>query len=376
MVAKENPMSTVLDRADLFYKEGTSDKVYHTTIEKSGSGYVVNYAYGRRGSALKTGSKTTSPLPESKAREVFQKLVMEKTAKGYQYISKAAGVLSQIPTVSGQVKKPVHQCVLLNAVDEQKAKECILTDSWVLQPKMDGVRFLLSHVPPSVAQQKTWKIEAFNRKGIPISCPNEISESVKFANEYYEDGIGSFLIDGELVGDTYHVFDILEKDGQDLRPLTLLDRLVGLNDLMESLECDNVVSVPTHCTETQKNKAFDELKNNNAEGVVFKYINAPYSPGRPASGGHYLKHKFVETGSFIVNSINNVRSVQLRLNDGTEVGSVTIPANFKIPSVGSVVEVRYLYAYRGGSLYQPVYLGERSDIDESECTEDQLKYKN
>lgn len=365
-------MSTVLERADLFFKEGTSDKVYHTTLEKSGSGYIVNYAYGRRGSALKTGSKTVSPLPESKAREVFQKLVMEKTAKGYQYVSKAAGVLSQIPTVSGQAKKPVHQCVLLNAVDENQATAAIRNDAWVLQPKMDGVRFLLSHIPTS----KSWKIEAFNRKGISIACPNEISESVKFANEYYEDGVGSFLIDGELVGDIYHVFDILEKDGQDLRPLPLSDRILGLHDLMEALECDNIKSVPTHFTEKEKSKAFNDLKNNNAEGVVFKHSNATYSPGRPASGGHYLKHKFFETGSFIVNSINNVRSVELRLNDGTEIGNVTIPVNFQIPDVGSVVEVRYLYAYKGGSLYQPVYLGVRSDIDENECTEDQLKYKN
>jgi bifunctional non-homologous end joining protein LigD len=366
MVAKENPMSTVLDRADLFYKEGTSDKVYHTTIEKSGSGYVVNYAYGRRGSALKTGSKTTSPLPESKAREVFQKLVMEKTAKGYQYISKAAGVFSQIPTVSGQVKKPVHQCVLLNAVDEQFAQGLINTNLWVMQPKLDGVRFLLS---------KSNCIEAFNRKGIPCSCPNEIGDSIQSTDMYYEDGVGTFLIDGELVGDIYHVFDILEKDGEDLRGKPLDQRILFLNELMEDLECDNIVIVPTYFTQAQKKNAFEELKKNNAEGVVFKAYSAAYTPGRPASGGNYLKHKFVETGSFIVSCINNVRSVELKLSNGTIVGNVTIPVNFDVPKVGSVVEVRYLYAYKGGSLYQPVYLGERSDIEESECTEDQLKYK-
>jgi len=360
-------LSTVLKRADLFYKEGTSDKVYHATLEKIVGGYVVNYAYGRRGSALKTGSKTASPLPESKAREVFQKLVMEKTSKGYQYISKAAGVLSQIPTVSAQAKKPVHQCVLLNAIDETEVTEAIRTDAWVLQPKLDGVRFLLSTVN---------NIEAFNRKGILVSCPKEISDSVTSANEYYEGGIEKFLIDGELVGEVYHVFDILEKDGKDLRPLMLSERLIHLNDLMDALECDNIVRVPTYFTENQKKKAFEDLKSNNAEGVVLKNINSPYTPGRPASGGKYLKHKFVETGSFIVNSINNVRSVELRLNDGTIVGNVTIPVNFEIPKVDTVVEVRYLYAYKNGSLYQPVYLGERSDIDESECTEDQLKYKN
>ena len=60
---------------------------------------------------------------------------------------------------------------------------------------------------------------------------------------------------------------------------------------------------------------------------------------------------------------------------GTGVGNVTIPANCEIPQKGDLVEVRYLYAYKGGSLYQPTYLGKRSDVDEDECVLNQLKYK-
>ena len=57
------------------------------------------------------------------------------------------------------------------------------------------------------------------------------------------------------------------------------------------------------------------------------------------------------------------------------VGNVTIPPNHKIPVVGAVIEVRYLYAFRGGSIYQPVYLGARTDITAEECSTAQLKYK-
>jgi bifunctional non-homologous end joining protein LigD len=40
------------------------------------------------------------------------------------------------------------------------------------------------------------------------------------------------------------------------------------------------------------------------------------------------------------------------------------------------VEVRSLYAFKeSGCLFQPVYLGLRSDLDQEECTVDQLKYK-
>ena len=57
------------------------------------------------------------------------------------------------------------------------------------------------------------------------------------------------------------------------------------------------------------------------------------------------------------------------------VGNVTIPPNQTVPNVGEIVEVEYLYAYLGGSLYQPVYRGKRRDLDISACTTRQLKYK-
>ena len=57
-------------------------------------------------------------------------------------------------------------------------------------------------------------------------------------------------------------------------------------------------------------------------------------------------------------------------------GNVTIPSNHAIPQMGTVAEVRYLYAHReSGAIYQPVYLGPRDDIPTEECTVDQLKFK-
>jgi hypothetical protein len=48
----------------------------------------------------------------------------------------------------------------------------------------------------------------------------------------------------------------------------------------------------------------------------------------------------------------------------------------KLPhsGAGSLVEVRYLYAYPGGSLYQPVYLGERNDVDTADSVKS-FKFK-
>ncbi len=51
-------------------------------------------------------------------------------------------------------------------------------------------------------------------------------------------------------------------------------------------------------------------------------------------------------------------------------------SNPRIPAVGAVADCRYLYAFReSGSIYQPVYLGERDDIPTTDCTVVQLKYK-
>ena len=54
--------AATIDSTTLYYREGTSDKVYQTSIEPSGELFVVNFAFGRRGSTLNTGTKTMSPV--------------------------------------------------------------------------------------------------------------------------------------------------------------------------------------------------------------------------------------------------------------------------------------------------------------------------
>jgi len=121
------------------------------------------------------------------------------------------------------------------------------------------------------------------------------------------------------------------------------------------------------------------LREENREGIVFKRLDAPYTPGKPNSGGPQLKFKFVATLSAIVAKVNTRRSVEISLLKGRSLiscGNVTIPANHDIPKTGMVVEVRYLYAHRGSSaLFQPVYLGPRDDVPAGECLASQLKFK-
>ncbi len=81
----------VTEQARLWFREGTSDKVYEIDlVEVATNQYVVNFRYGRRGSPLRDGTKTATPLSLAKAKLVFDKLVAEKVAGGYQHTGAAA----------------------------------------------------------------------------------------------------------------------------------------------------------------------------------------------------------------------------------------------------------------------------------------------
>ncbi len=74
----------LVKRESLAYREGTSDKVYEVDLCEVTSGkYVVNFRYGRRGSTLKEGSKTSAGVDLAKAEAVFADLVGSKVKKGY-----------------------------------------------------------------------------------------------------------------------------------------------------------------------------------------------------------------------------------------------------------------------------------------------------
>ena len=153
-------------------------------------------------------------------------------------------------------------------------------------------------------------------------------------------------------------------------------------EILESLSFSkNVIVVETAYTTKEKQAMFNKLKEGKREGIVFKKKNAPYTHGRPIKGGNQLKFKFYKTATFIISDITTgKRSVGLELvgEDGKMVymGKVTIPANHEVPKIGDFVEIRYLYAYKGGAVYQSVYLGKRNDSDLSDAKINQIVYKN
>jgi hypothetical protein len=64
------------EKTSLYFKQGSSDKVYNASIEKADDNrFVVNFSYGRRGATLNTGTKTKIPVDYVSARKIFDKLV-------------------------------------------------------------------------------------------------------------------------------------------------------------------------------------------------------------------------------------------------------------------------------------------------------------
>ncbi len=52
----------MLQSTSLCFREGPSGKEYHAAIEPKSDGFIVNFAYGRCGSTLNTGTKTQFPI--------------------------------------------------------------------------------------------------------------------------------------------------------------------------------------------------------------------------------------------------------------------------------------------------------------------------
>jgi bifunctional non-homologous end joining protein LigD len=348
-------------RTTLYFKQGGSDKIYHASVEPSGDGYVVNFAFGRRGSTLTNGTKTAAPVPLAAAVAIYEKLVKEKTSKGYT--PGEDGKPYQMTDKADRATGIVPQ--LLQPIDESAVEPLLTDDQWLLQEKFDGRRVLVIKAGAEVT--------GVNRTGLSIALQMEIVTVLQAATAQ------SFLFDGESVGDRYHVFDLLELNGDDLRPKPYAQRLEELAGVLKGLPDPTVRVTETIAGEPAKRKKLAQLREQGREGAVFKRADAPSTPGRPASGGTQVKLKFHATASCLVAAGRvNKRSVALELIDSDKkvpVGNVTISANFDIPKPGTVVEVRYLYAYPGGSLYQPVYLGPRDDIAAKDCTVKQLKFK-
>lgn len=360
---------TVIRSIMLHCQTGGSDKVYALDLVQNADGsHTVNYGNGRRGSTLSTGTKVAN-VDLAKATKIYDKTVAEKVGKGYRPIggtdAEDGSAAPAIATMKARATEFAPK--LANPVDAADITSFMTSQSWIAQEKYDGER-------RGVIRPVIGSAYGANRKGLSVALADHLVTALDRLP-------GDTILDGEQIGDALYLFDIIRLAGEDLNNLPLTARLEVLGDLTPSLEqCQHIIIAPSATTTAAKIELLSRVTENSGEGVVFKYASSDYAAGRPNLGGSWLKHKLYKTLSAIVAGQNDQRSVALDLvgshGERIGVGNVTIPANHPVPQVGAVVEVRYLYAYpAGGSLYQPVYLGERTDIDASECLASQRQFK-
>lgn len=375
-------MNKIICTADLHYFGNGSDKTYHACVRETEAGCVVEFAYGRVGSSLSRGFKTTSPVPLEKAMKIYERLISEKVAKGYKAASGIigqvfAGDMAEQPVSAGDSLSDTMRLSLdkessgifpqlLNPIDDDETERLICDPAWGAQEKKNGKRQMAS-------SDGNGSQRGINRKGFYVPLSPAVAASMAAKKR-------QVILDGESIGNTLYCFGILELDGVDLRPRPYIQRFEILSDFLTGMTDVGLELVPLAVTTEEKRALYERLKAQKKEGIVFKRLAAPHSDDKPSSGGDHLKKKFVESASVIVIKVNDKRSIKMGvfLSPTDEapsfVGNCTIPANHDIPKQGDIVEVEYLYAYRGGSLYQPIYLGPRDDIDTDRCNSAQLKY--
>jgi bifunctional non-homologous end joining protein LigD len=246
--------------------------------------------------------------------------------------------------------------MLLNSTGPDEAEALIRDPKWFMQQKADGVRVIVTidHVERTV--------RTASRTGKPVALT---VATINALNDVFPRGA---TLDAESCGRTLVIFDVLGIGGRELTGCCCELRLRNVDTIARANKYPQLFFIQTARTETQKRNALKLLRDSGAEGVVFKDRSAPYFPGRPHTGGPALKWKFTASASVVVagHHLEGKRSVEMALGDGARVGHVSIPASHcTLPVVGTVIEVAYLYAFRGGGLVQAVYKGIRSDVEAS-----------
>lgn len=237
----------------------------------------------------------------------------------------------------------------------------LASPEWSISQKLDGHRVIIA-VADGVST-------AMNRDGIERDVPLDVfTDARRFA--------GHWCFDGELIGSTYFVFDLIVTPFIDAGNLGWAQRYQLLEHLFESRRFENWQLVTCIFTEDGKRLMYDRCIENKSEGVMFKHVASTYRGGRSSM---WLKHKFVKSLDCVVISTNDDGKDNLTLglyqNERlVQVGRVSaLTGDGPSAKIGDVVEVQCLYATPAGSLYQPTRPIIRLDKRPEECDYQQME---
>lgn len=234
----------------------------------------------------------------------------------------------------------------------------------VVQQKLDGDRLLIV--------VDDGKVQVLNREGKERSNPIPRGLVDAFAGMS-----GSWAFDGELLDGELWLFD-LPRAGDAVVPAHPYSfRLDVLERFFSTWQPGPFVRLlPTARSTRAKQRLVCDVLSSHREGVIVRYLDAPYTPGKRSL--RMLKAKVTHTVDCVVTSVRaeGRDNCHVSLFDDGQLVEVGSCAMFGKPpvAVGNVCEVKYLYANTGRRLVQPAFLRIRDDKAAEECTIDQFVF--
>lgn len=259
---------------------------------------------------------------------------------------------------------------LAQSIDLAQLPRYLANDRYCAQQKLDGHR-VLTEVVAGV-------VRPFNRAGeirgayLPVPIARALQDTLT----------GHWALDGELIGDTYWIFDLVQAMGVVSTATPCEQRLHVLEEFFAVWTPPPCIQlVPRACDTEAKKLLAKKVYDNGGEGIILRDLTRQYHEGRRTSD--ILKAKYVTDGDFIVigtkfegkdNLVLGAFNDQGRL---VEIAHCTaLSGNGMDAKVGDVVTVQYLYVTNDHRLYQPTKPRIRDDKRPEECTFDQFRYVN
>ncbi len=253
------------------------------------------------------------------------------------------------------------QAELLTETTEFHFKRMLSNPDFGFQEKHNGSRLMLA--------KQNGTLRCFNREGNVSSKPLPIQ--VRHALMAHP--LSTFVLDGELVGTTFFIFDALILDDEVLNHDSYEYREARYHTLFTATK--HMVPVKTARSMEEKRALWTQVVGYKGEGLVSKDMRKAYSTGR---SGQHFKLKFVKECDVVVIGMNpeGKDSIEIGMYDDNgrlhRVSGCSLRGKFH-PAPQEVVEVRFLYATEKYHIVQPVLMRLRHDKKASECRLSQLK---
>jgi ATP-dependent DNA ligase len=269
----------------------------------------------------------------------------------------------------------------------------VTDDEWWMQQKVDGVRAQLvacydadhcfrgafARASGGVPLKSTTALPTAERvlRGLFATLPEHPAH--RGARGDIDAGY-QLAFDGEIVGDTWYIFDFVAEG----TAYTYKRRHAQLLEMFDMLPShDRLVLLPTAKTSLEKLTLLDRVHTENLEGVIIKHVSSEYLFGTRTRTS--LKYKVTKTADVVVmerdnrtgrsnsdgSALNASFGVYNSHGELVEIGNCSMIGK-PDAQPGDVIEVKYLYAGKGNRLVQPSCLRVRDDKAPTECIDEQL----